>query len=92
MKEKGQQWKSMEELYKTPANRRLKYAAIAVIAVVIAIFAAMIFLHDDLSVKAYFFMRGCAGAGAIIFAILVGILVYRVNSAFIKQPRNSNHK
>lgn len=30
------------------------------------------------------FMRGCAGVCAIVFVILLGILVYRANSAYIR--------
>ena len=80
-----QQREAMEKLYNTPSNLRLKYAAIAFIAVTIAIFMVMIFWNAEISPRVYLFLRGCAGLCALVFAILLGILVYRVNSAYIKQ-------
>lgn len=38
---------------------------------------------------ALLFMRGCAGLFAIIFVVLVGILVYRVNTSFFKDKANT---
>ena len=35
--------------------------------------------------KVYLFMRGCAGLFAIAFAVIVGIIVYRVEREFINQ-------
>lgn len=43
-----QQREAMEKLYNTPSNLRLKYAAIAFIAVTIAIFMVMIFWNAEI--------------------------------------------
>lgn len=69
----------LKKLYRTPANLRLKYWALASISVLIVLFLAMIIWVDDISYKWWMFMRGCAGLFAIIFVLLCAILVYRVN-------------
>ncbi|MDE5713502.1 MAG: hypothetical protein K2I16_07770 [Muribaculaceae bacterium] len=73
----------LKKLYNTPANLRLKHIALCVIGVAIAILIGLIFLIDKVSWQLWYFMRGCAGLLAIIFAIIVSILVYRVNRAYI---------
>lgn len=73
----------LKKFYNTPANLRLKHIAICVIGVAIAILISMIFLVDKVSWQLWYFMRGCAGVLAIIFVIIVTVLVYRVNRAYI---------
>ena len=73
----------LKRLYNTPANLRLKRIALYVIGVTIAILISMIFLVDKVSWQLWYFMRGCAEVLAIIFVIIVTVLVYRVNSAYI---------
>lgn len=85
MGKQRQEWKSREELYDTPANTRLKHIAFGIIAVPIAIIIVQIIWCDAISPKVYLFMRGCAGLFAIAFAVIVGILVYRVEREFINQ-------
>ena len=63
----------IDELYNAPQNRRLKYSAIAVIAVAVLLLLSMLIWIDKIPVKAMLFMRGCAGLGALIFVILIGI-------------------
>lgn len=75
----------IKKLYNSPANKRLKYCALAAILVSIALMLAMIIWIDRLSYKAILIMKGCAGIGAIIFVVLIGILIYRVNSKYIQQ-------
>lgn len=77
----------INRLYNAPENRRLKYAAMAVIGVVIILLLSMVVWFDDISPKAMLIMRGCAGLGAIIFVVLVGILTYRVNKQHISGRR-----
>ncbi|MCM1366837.1 MAG: hypothetical protein NC201_06275 [Prevotella sp.] len=43
----------------------------------------MIICIDSLSVVALHILRGCAGLCAIVFFILSGLLVYRVNKEHI---------
>lgn len=79
--------KELKKLYNTPANLRLKRIALCVIGVAVAFLISMIFLADKVSWQLWYFMRGCAGALAIIFVIIVTILVYRVNRAYISGNR-----
>ena len=76
------------KLYNTPANLRLKRIALCVIVVAIAIMISMIFLVDKVSWELLYFMRGCAGVLAIVFVVIVAILVYRVNRAYITEDGN----
>lgn len=73
----------LKKLYNTPANLRLKHIALCVIGLAIAILISMIFLVDKVSWQLLYFLRGCAGVLAIIFVIIVAVLVYRVNRAYI---------
>lgn len=78
----------LKKLYNTPANLRLKHIALCVIGVAIAIMTSLIFLADKVSWQVWYFMRGCAGVLAIVFAVIVTILVYRVNRAYIMGHRH----
>ncbi len=83
----------LEKLYNAPVNLRLKYIALCVIGVAIgmaiAILISMIFLVDKASWQLLAVMRGCAGVLAIIFVIIVTVLVYRVNNAYITKGRRN---
>ena len=81
----------LNKLYRAPANKALRYSAIAVIALVIVLMLSMIIWIDDIPQRTMLFMRGCAGLGAAIFVVLVGILAYRVNCRHIKN-RSSKKK
>lgn len=78
----------IRKLYNTPANLRLRRIALCVIGVAIAMMISIIFLLDKVSWQLLYFMRGCAGVLAIVFVIIVAVLVYRVNSAYISKERN----
>lgn len=73
----------LKNLYNTPENLRLKHIALCVIGVAVAILISMIFLVDKVSWQLWYFMCGCAGVLAIIFVVIVTVLVYRVNKAYI---------
>ncbi|WP_300550071.1 hypothetical protein [uncultured Bacteroides sp.] len=79
----------IKKIYNTPANLRLKRIALCAIGAAIAILISMIFLVDKVSWQLLYFMRGCAGVLTIIFVIIVTILVYRVNSAYITGGRRN---
>lgn len=81
--------KELKKLYNTPANLRLKRIALCLIGVAIAILISMIFLVDKASWQLLAVMRGCAGVLAIIFVIIVTVLVYRVNNAYITKGRRN---
>ena len=78
----------LRKLYNTPANVILKRIALCIIGMAIAIMISMIFLVDKVSWQLLYFMRGCAGVLAIVFVVIVAILVYRVNRAYITGDGN----
>lgn len=80
----------LNRLYNVPTNKRLRYCALVVITITMALLLAMIIWMEDLSATSMLIMRGCAGLGAIIFVVLVGILTCRVNSQHIKNRNNKN--
>ena len=80
--------KEKEEWYKiinSPANRKLKYVALSLISVGIALLLIILIWFESLSREAILVMRGCTGLFAIFFAIVVTIYLYRINTAFHKQ-------
>lgn len=78
----------LNEFYKTPVNRRLKYWALGVMVVVMALMIASAFVLDSGNWWLFHLMRGCIGLFVIFFVVLVGILVYRVNSAYFRQEKH----
>lgn len=51
--------------------------------------ACSIFLMDKIDWTAYLLIRGFAGLSGILFVLLVGVLVYRVNAAYYKDRDKS---
>ena len=89
-REKFQQ--EREKYYREKTNLRLKYAALISIVSSIILLLTMAFGFVDFNnMTAILLMRGCAGLFALVFFVLVGILVYRVNTAYFKDKANSNH-
>lgn len=68
---------------------RLKYAAIASIAIAIILLLINAFGLVGTSTTVLLLLRGCAGLFAIIFVVLVTILVYRVNAAYLNDKQSS---
>lgn len=87
-----QEGAEFNRLYNAPINKRFKYCALAVITITIALLLAMIIWMEDLSATSMLIMRGCAGLGAIIFVVLVGLLTYRVNCQHIQNRNNKNSR
>lgn len=78
-----------EKYYREKTNLRLKYAALISIGISIVLLLTMAFGFVDLNnVTTLLFMRGCAGLFALLFVVLVGILVYRVNTSYFEDKRN----
>ena len=69
-------------LYNAPEYRRLKYAAIIVIGLVILAQIAMIIWRDDISERTRLFIQGSSGLGAIVFVILIAVWSYKVFSEY----------
>lgn len=82
-----QEREEINRRYNMPGNRRLKYAALTVIGIVILLLLSMIVWIDAIPYRGMLIIRGCAGLGAIIFIVLVGILSYRVNKQHIINRR-----
>lgn len=76
----------IRKLYDRPANRRLRRMAVGAISVSALILFSILTGDDKLSQKTALVLKGCAGAGALVFIVLYGWLVYRVNRA--KQARD----
>lgn len=74
----------IEQLYYTPANRKLLYAALTIIAVVIILLLGGAVFIDYMSLRTLLIRECCTGLGAIIFIVIVGILVYRVSKQHLK--------
>ncbi len=85
-----QEREELNNLYDAPENRRLKYCAITIIALVIILLLSMTIWIDKISTTGILIMRGCAGLGAIAFVIIVGILSYHVNKQHISNRKNKN--
>lgn len=75
----------LTQLYKTPANRRLKYIAMGVISIAIMLMIVMIIFLDRFSLRAMLWMRGTVGVATIIFVILYAVLVYRVYREYYRR-------
>lgn len=80
--------KKLEKYYQEKSNMRLKYAALASISISIILMLIMIFCLDCLTKSQYLIIRGCTGLFAVIFAILLTILIYRVNTSYHKEKYN----
>lgn len=79
--------RELEKYYNEKPNLRLKYAAIASIAIAIILLLINAFGLVGTSTTVLLLLRGCAGLFAIIFVVLVTILVYRANAASL----NNHH-
>lgn len=88
MNKRLQEREEINKLYNLPENRRLKYVALAVMAVVVVLLLSMTIWLENIPPKVLLIIRGCAGLGALVFVVLVGILTYRVNKQHITDRGN----
>lgn len=94
------QWKErterrLEPYYRNKVNKRLKYAMYASIGICIILLLSQSFFLDPMDYRKYtvlLWLRGFAGVFAIIFFILTGILVYRVNAEYFKERAKLSRK
>ncbi len=89
MKKKEAHRRELEKYYNEKPNLRLKYAAIASIAIAIILLLINAFGLVGTSTTVLLLLRGCAGLFAIIFVVLVTILVYHVNAAYLNDKQSS---
>ena len=77
----------IKKLYNKPANRKLKYCAVVSISITIALLMVGVIGMKQLSYRNVLLMKGGSGLFAFIFAVLYGVLVYRVNHEYISKRR-----
>lgn len=88
MNKRLQEREEINKLYNLPENRRLKYVALAVMAVVVVLLLSMTIWLENIPPKVLLIIRGYEGLGALVFVVLVGILTYRVNKQHITDRGN----
>lgn len=74
----------LKRIYNKPANRKLKYCAIAAISIAAIFLLVCLIWMDCLSITSILLLRGFTGLFAIIFVVLYSVLLYRVNREYIK--------
>lgn len=97
---KYMQWKErteqrLEPYYRNKVNKRLKYAMYASIGICIILLVSQSFFLDPMDYRKYtvfLWLRGFAGVFGLIFFILTGILVYRVNAEYYKDRWKAGDK
>ena len=77
----------IKNLYNKPTNRKLKYCAVISISITIALLLVVVIWMKQLSYRNVLLIKGGAALFAIIFAVLYGVLVYRVNREYISKRR-----
>ena len=83
----------LNQRYKSPKYKHLKYTALAFFIADIVLFAVMIATMGNLSDWWYLFLRGCAGALALIGVIIYIVYVYLINRDYERDKyirRNDN--
>lgn len=97
---KYMQWKErterrLEPYYRNKVNKRLKYAMYASIGICMILLVLQFFFLDPMDYRKYtvlLWLRGFAGVFAIVAFILIGVLIYRVNSEYFKDKAKGRHK
>ena len=74
----------LKRIYNKPANRKLKYCAIAAISIAAILLLVCLIWMDCLSITSILLLKGFTGLFAIIFVVLYSVLLYRVNREYIK--------
>ncbi len=80
----------MNERYDAPRFRKLKYAALAVMAVGVILLLCIAFGIETIPPIAMLLMRGVVGLCAITFVGLVTIITYSANKEHITNRRNNS--
>lgn len=75
----------IKQIYNKPANRKLKCGAVIAISITVALLLVVVIWKGQLSYQNLLLIQGGAGLFAIIFAILYGALIYRVNREYISK-------
>ena len=75
----------IKRIYNKPTNRKLKYCAVIAISITLVLLLAVLIWMEQLSHRNLLLLKGFAGLFAIVFAVLYGVLVYRVNREYISK-------
>lgn len=78
----------LNQRYKSPKYKTLKYTALGFFIADIILFAIMIVVMNNLSEWWYLFLRGCAGVLALIGVIIYVVYIYRINRDY---EHNNKH-
>ena len=88
-------FRSLEDIYKEkqdkeriaqqPSIKKLKYLALFFISIGIALILTNIIWLETFSTTVILVLRGCAGICAIIFLIIVGIYMHKINTIYHEQ-------
>ena len=82
-----------EKIAKLPSIRKLKYLALFFIFIGIAIMLINLIWLETFSTTVILVLRGCAGICAIIFLIIIGIYMHKINTIYNEQRfRNKKDK
>lgn len=88
IEERARQKRAYEELSKEPTNRRLKRGAMIAIILAIILLLLPILCGDHISWRWVLIVRGSAGVCAIVFAVLYVVMMYRINTQYVRQRQN----
>lgn len=75
----------INKLYNSTANKKIKYIALCIASLIVVLQLVLIVRIDTILDRTRLILEGCIGLLAIIFVIIVAILIYRVNSAYINE-------
>ena len=88
-------FRSLEDIYKEkqdkeriaqqPSIKKLKYLALFFISIGIALILTNIIWLETFSTTVILVLRGCAGICAIVFLIIVGIYMHKINTIYHEQ-------
>lgn len=91
--EKEKLQREQEKYYREKTNLRLRYAALISIGISIMLLLIIAFgFSDTTDTNVLLFMRGCVGLFALLFVVIVGVLVYRVNTSYIEEKAKRSSK
>ena len=93
-------FRSLEDIYKEkqdkeriaqqPFIKKLKYLALFFISIGIALILTNLIWLETFSTTVILVLRGCEGICAIIFVIIVGIYMHKINTTYNKQRFRNN--
>lgn len=73
----------LNQRYKSPQYKSLKYTAIGFFVADMILLATMTVIFDSLSDWWYLFLRGCAGLLGLVGLIISAVYIYLINRDFV---------